>query len=285
MVNIASESDNPFAFSFQWPVAARYELQSKPINDAASEDGPPSTSQILADSGPRIVRRSTETNKYPPRAIPDLHRKFVQLKDTPEDVFKFVRDYGFLGVSTLQDGDEIESESVSAILGVRDHMRSALDAFNELRREESRTKRTLMDMRDEGLDARPEQVAEVAGYARQFAGGLFNKWATPRFVLRLRSTERGGLALHAEPQTLLGFMWLRVAEELAGEAQYTYCMWCQNPILISGKDGARADKKTCSGACRHAMNAHLRKIKAEAESKTAKPKTAQKPKQAKRGSK
>jgi hypothetical protein len=210
-----------------------------------------------------------------PRAIPDLHRKFVKLGDTPEDVLKFVRDHGFLGVG------DAESESVASILEARDHMREALSAFDDLRREESRMKRTWTEMRDEVEDpASPERVAEMAGYSRQFAGGLFNKWATPRFVLRLRPTERGGLALHAEPQTLIGFMWLRVAEELAGEAQYTYCMWCQKPILISGKDGARADKKTCSGACRHAMNAHLRKIKAEAELKAP-----NKSKQAKKGSK
>lgn len=271
MVNIVSDSDNPFAFGFQWPVAVDgYEVQAEPK----------STSQHLQD-GPFILRRGTEMNVYPPRACPGLHREFIKLDDSRESVLKFVRKYGFLGINSRDDPRGIEWESVSAILAVRDHMRSALDAFNELRREESWMKRRGSELgpNGEGLhSASPEQVAEVAGYSRQFAGELFNRWAQAHFVLRLRAAKHG-LALHAEPLNLLGFMWLQVAEEITGGAQFSHCEWCHKPISI-GKGGARADKKTCSGACRHAMNAHLRKIRAEAESKKTK-----KSKQAKRGSK
>lgn len=263
LVNVVSDAVD--IFDFQWPKSvAGYELQAKPK----------STSQILRDSGPFIVRRGVEMRTYSPRAIPDLHRRFAAVGDSPAAVLEFVQAYGFLGVGALPRPRDIEWESVSDILAARNSMRDALAAFDDLLSLETKAKRTAKEMKEEGRKVDEARVHDF----RQMAGGFFNQWASPRLVLRLRSTKHG-LAVHAEPQTLLGSMWLQVAEELTGGPKYRHCEWCRKPMPI-GKGGGRIDRTTCSDACRQALSTDRRKRKAEAESKTAK-----KSNQVKRGSK
>jgi len=235
-----------------------------------------STSQLLLDSGPLIVRRGAELRTYPPRAIDKLHRKFAAIGDTPDDVLEFVQIYGFLGVETPGMPSEIDSESVRAILQARNDLREAVSTFDELRSEESWMKRRGEELGDngEGLhDASPEQVAEVAFFSRQRAGELFNKWAAPNLFARLRPgvTSRGAprLTLHVEPRTLLAAMWLQVAEELTGSLRT--CIVCSAPIDAS----ARSDKKTCSDACRQALSTSQKPPK----------KTAKQSKHSKKGTK
>jgi len=260
LVNVVSDAD---IFDFQWPKSvAGYELREPKIQRGGA------TARMLLDSGPLVSRRGTEMNTYPPRAVPDLHRKFAALGDTPAEILEFVRAYGFLGLGS--QGRDAESESVREIVAARDHMREVLDVFDGLVGLEAKAKRTVKEMKEEGRKVINE--ARVNAF-RQLAGGLFNQWAAPRLVLRLRPAEHG-LALRVEPQNLLSSMWLQVAEELTGGAKYRHCEWCRRPIPI-GKGGGRIDRKTCSDACRQALSTAQKPLK----------KTTKKSKQAKRGSK
>lgn len=258
--NVVSEAAD--IFDFQWP---------KAVSGYALKDlGPArSTSELLGDSGLHIVRCGNELTSIHPRAVPSLYREFAAIGDTPADVLNFVQKYGFLGihVGPWQTPRDIQREGVSDILAQRNQLKSALDAFDELRSEESRTKRTWMEMRDYALKTSPEEITETAAYPRMLAGERFNQWTTPRFVLRLRPAGHG-LAMHLEPQSLLSLMCLQAAEELAGGiARFAYCERCHKPMPI-GKGGGRIDKKTCSDACRVALFAARKKR--EAELKTAK---------------
>ena len=271
-------SDPLDLFDFQWPKSVLgYKLQGSKYPRAEAL----STSQILLDSGPRIARRGTEVRTYPPRSIDKLHRKFAAIGDTQDDVLEFVQIYGFLGLESPGQPSDIESESVSGIIEARNHMREALSSFDDLYREESLLKTAGANFIEDGefvrrgIDAAPEQIAEVAFYSRQRAGELFNKWAAPNLVVRLRPGVTSGgsprLTLRIEPRTLLASMWLQVAEELTGGARPRLCKQCGGPI----KAGARSDKETCSDACRQAWSTSQRSLK----------KATKKSKQRKRGSK
>jgi predicted nucleic acid-binding Zn ribbon protein len=252
-------------FAFQWPKFARYELE---YPEKKSKRGTTSA-VLLDDAGPLIVRRGTEAAMFPPRAVEDLHRQFTALGDAPEAVLEFVRKFGFLGLGPARPPEEADCESVRQILDARDHMREALEVFDLLMRMEAKARRARKEMFEVGLPAAPDFDP---GEFRQTAGSLFKQWASPRLVpVLVPATDArhgAGLKMMLAPQSLLGSMWLQIAEELTAGAKFRHCERCHKPIRI-GPHGGRSDKNTCSDACRQALSKHNRKPVATKPAKTS----------------
>jgi predicted nucleic acid-binding Zn ribbon protein len=259
-------------FTFQWPRFTQYELvypEKKP------KRGGSTSAALMNDTGPLIVKRGAEATQFPPRSVDDLHRQFASIGDEPEAVLEFVRRFGFLGLDRRTPPQAIDQESVAQILDARDHMREALTVFDDLTRMETKARRLRKEMLEEG---QPVASDFAPGDFRQVAGGFFNQWASPQLVARLvpvtDARHRAGLKLVLAPRTLIGSMWLQIAEELTGGAKFRHCDWCGQPIRI-GANGGRSDKSTCSDACRQALSKHNRMQRG---STLPKPKTAKQPK-------
>jgi hypothetical protein len=74
----------------------------------------------------------------------------------------------------------------------------------------------------------------------------------------LWNTTWSHLAVHLVPSTLLGCLWLQFARAIGGDKKYRACENCKKWFEIGGGDGARSDKRFCSGTCKAAAHAKKR---------------------------
>ena len=59
------------------------------------------------------------------------------------------------------------------------------------------------------------------------------------------------MALFFVPQSLIGLMWLQLAQAVNGNKQYRQCLACKTWMLISRETaGKRSSRSSCSNACR-----------------------------------
>ncbi len=233
--------DSPFRFVWARSVGG-YELKPEKRISARS--------LLTGSGGPQIVRRGDELDTYQPHATQALHRVFASIDDTPDAALAFVTEYGFLGISN-KAAQQTSSESASEILSRKNELKSALEAVDDFLTFDRKVKKAGKDMRLEGKIPKhdPQQI-------RQIAAGLFNQWssshlAAMKIELIQSRAARNGVEMRVVPQSLLAYMWLCAAEEITEGAQFRLCVVCRNPINI--KVG-RADRVTCSGACRTALS-------------------------------
>jgi hypothetical protein len=74
---------------------------------------------------------------------------------------------------------------------------------------------------------------------------------SPQLLWNVRRNRPDNLALFFVPQTLLGLMWLQLAEAINGNRGYRQCAACKGWIVISHEGvGSRSSRFTCSNACR-----------------------------------
>jgi len=74
---------------------------------------------------------------------------------------------------------------------------------------------------------------------------------SPQLLGNVRRNRPDTLALFFVPQSLLGLMWLQLAEAVNGNRGYRQCSACKTWMVISPEgSGQRSSRFTCSNACR-----------------------------------
>jgi hypothetical protein len=74
---------------------------------------------------------------------------------------------------------------------------------------------------------------------------------SPQLLWNVRRNRPHGLALFFVPQSLIGLMWLQLAQAVNGNKQYRQCLACKTWMLISRETtGKRSSRSSCSNACR-----------------------------------
>jgi len=74
---------------------------------------------------------------------------------------------------------------------------------------------------------------------------------SPQLLWNVRRNRPHGLALFFVPQSLIGLMWLQLAQAVNGNKQYRQCLACKTWMLISRETaGKRSSRFSCSNACR-----------------------------------
>jgi hypothetical protein len=74
---------------------------------------------------------------------------------------------------------------------------------------------------------------------------------SPQLLWNVRRNRPHGLALFFVPQSLIGLMWLQLAQAVNGNKQYRQCLACRTWMLISRETaGKRSSRSSCSNACR-----------------------------------
>jgi hypothetical protein len=74
---------------------------------------------------------------------------------------------------------------------------------------------------------------------------------SPQLLWNVRRSRPHGLALFFVPQSLIGLMWLQLAQAVNGNRQYRQCLACKTWMLISRETaGKRSSRSSCSNACR-----------------------------------
>jgi hypothetical protein len=74
---------------------------------------------------------------------------------------------------------------------------------------------------------------------------------SPQLLWTVRRDRPHVLALFFVPQSLIGLMWLQLAQAVNGNKQYRQCLACKTWMLISRETaGKRSSRSTCSNACR-----------------------------------
>ena len=249
-------------FEFEWAVdSAGYRIERHSR----------ATVQLLGVQGsakpkntPVIVRNGGALRPYPPRALREpLHRLFAALPDDPEAVLAFISRHGFIGVAS-RTGPDVAGEFVDDILKARTELRGAHEALDSMRRFGRSMQRSEREMRERG----ERTGGDPSGAVRQLAAERFNDWGTRYMqdlhaVLAPETDSRGreSVKWRIKPKTLLASFWIATAEEIMGGPLQRLCVVCKtNPI----PEGARADRTTCSDACRKALSRGERK-KAAAE--------------------
>jgi hypothetical protein len=63
--------------------------------------------------------------------------------------------------------------------------------------------------------------------------------------------DRNEMDLLIVPNTLIGCLWLQLADAIAGIRKFRLCEGCRKPMLVAREgSGYRTNRKTCSNACR-----------------------------------
>jgi len=70
---------------------------------------------------------------------------------------------------------------------------------------------------------------------------------SPQLLWNVRRNRPHGLALFFVPQSLIGLMWLQLAQAVNGNKQYRQCLACKTWMLISRETaGKRSSRFSCS---------------------------------------
>jgi hypothetical protein len=106
------------------------------------------------------------------------------------------------------------------------------------------------------------QPESVIGPAFYFLQSLINDaleglaspkllWSRPRRGRPKVHTGHQTLGLFFVPRSLLGYLWLQLAEAVAGQKTFRRCKSCATWILVApGAEGSRTSRLTCSNTCR-----------------------------------
>jgi transposase-like protein len=74
---------------------------------------------------------------------------------------------------------------------------------------------------------------------------------SPQLLWNVRRSRPHSLALFFVPLSLIGLMWLQLAQAVNGNQQYRQCLACKTWMLISREAaGNRSSRFSCSNACR-----------------------------------
>jgi hypothetical protein len=105
---------------------------------------------------------------------------------------------------------------------------------------------------------------DVRKPARYYLQEVVNKSLGELVAPRLLWTapDRNEMGLFIVPDTLIGCLWLQLADAIAGFQKFRLCENCRKPMLVAAEgSGYRTNRKTCSNACRIRLYSN-RKIEA-----------------------
>jgi len=88
-------------------------------------------------------------------------------------------------------------------------------------------------------------------YLQKIANQQLKARVSPQQLWNVRRERPEALVLFFVPQSLLGLMWLQLAEAVNGNRAYRQCSACKTWMVISPEGiGRRSGRFTCSNACR-----------------------------------
>jgi hypothetical protein len=77
-----------------------------------------------------------------------------------------------------------------------------------------------------------------------------------------KASDRNQMGLFMVPSSLIGCLWLQLADAIAGTQKFRLCESCKKAMLVAAEgSGYRTNRKTCSNACRISLYSG-RKVKA-----------------------
>jgi hypothetical protein len=99
------------------------------------------------------------------------------------------------------------------------------------------------------------QHGDILKPARFYLQEVVNKSLAELVSPRLlwKAPDRNEMGLFMVPSTLIGCLWLQLADAIAGFQKFRLCEneSCRKPILVAAEgSGYRTNRKTCSNACR-----------------------------------
>lgn len=90
----------------------------------------------------------------------------------------------------------------------------------------------------------------VVDFARVMLAAVIDAHLSGRIeTMLLQNPRTNGLVLYTMPNSLIGALWLQLAESIDGHKEFRQCESCRNWFELA-PDKARADKLYCSQACR-----------------------------------
>jgi len=97
-------------------------------------------------------------------------------------------------------------------------------------------------------------------YLQEVVNKSLDKLVAPRLLWTLPDRQKMGLFI--VPDSLIGCLWLQLANGIAEFRKFRICEGCKKPMLVAPEgSGSRTNRKTCSDACRVRLYAR-RKLEA-----------------------
>jgi hypothetical protein len=247
-------------FNFEWAVASDYVFEQAP-----------SASGVLMGTGgvsQYIARQGALVSRYKPyETAPALHRDFVTNVKDAESALAFVKEYGFLG--HIFGGMDAERESVEEILRHRCSLRSVLIWIDEnpTYTDDSPAKK-LTNKNAVHMGAEFKRLRHSLTRDNKLAlGNLFNDLVTPHLTVRIDASNPKHEVLQVVPRSLISWMWLRVAEEITGDAEWRVCPICGTRFCVD-RDARRRRREYCERpGCRKAAERQRKALERAAAEK------------------
>ncbi len=253
------------------------------LHTDAEASGLPADQVMVTTAEPRY-RYSVHT--YAPlTAEPALFRAFGDLPATSEAIVAFADRYGLLGGSVEREVSVIGSDT--AFVGTGEPVDAWLSAIEDMRRvvqewDRARANAPFGPPRWQV----PERVPPGRGLSllQKSEAILGSQWrpdllpnvqrtlnanlARETGARMLWSSEEGRLRLHLRPASLLGALWLQLAQAIDGDRHYRRCRVCASWFELR-PDRARTNRAYCSDACRfkayRGRQARARELHAEGQ--------------------
>ena len=236
--------------------------------------------------GPMLVPvREVERVYVPPR---NLFLEFASLDPTrDDDILKFATAYGLLGGAPVlfpkrERTFPLRGEPKSHWVEQLHHMKAAVSLREALRANDTELLSRCIKWR--GTDRidyhwppssdlmtpwsthatiaskdinpdlfkqfRPKDVEMPARvYLQKVVNENLERLAAPRLLWMIPDRDKMGLFI--VPNSLIGCLWLQLASAIAELRTFRICEGCSKPMLVAPEgSGFRANRKTCSDACR-----------------------------------
>ena len=232
---------------FWWPLSVSgYEW----CRDRAYKEG----FLFLKAKGPWSFR------EYPLDEYPGLFLTLAETPGTWEAILSFANRFGQLGLGVRGVGGEQVTDGAAAI-----HQEPEAENFGAWRNQISRLRKCVKAW-DQAQRGESDEVAiseMEQTIANELEGRLRVKFAQDRQV--------GGFALQIAPVSLVGALWLQLAEAISGGKKHRACLDCGTWFEVTPEKN-RESRLYCKEACRsRAYRARKEKAQAlAAVGKTAK---------------
>lgn len=167
-----------------------------------------------------------------------LFRTFADLPISAQSIVNFADRFGFLGGTAtrryrMTDGHIGFGEPVDVWHDAIRDMRVVVQAWDRARRDDP--------------DGRPRWQGRDE--LRRVQRAVNAKLSAETGARLLWVADEGHLALRLRPDSLLGALWLQLAQAIDGNARYRSCRVCSAWFELH-PDRARTDRAYCSDACR-----------------------------------
>jgi hypothetical protein len=160
---------------------------------------------------------------------PNLFKVFLKLKDQSE-MLKFANNYGTLGLTEenggqrwVEDwGDDSDERLVDTPSGWETQIKAMHDAFY-------------------GWKGKTAAEADIEK--------TINEWLEGCVDVKFQRAEKHGWELATVPRSLIGALWLQLAQTIAGSKQYKVCPVC-GKLFEASRGANRSDRLYCTDACK-----------------------------------